>query len=269
MCDITSVVDHCVVDMLLRAGAAQPGAFGAHRPCCRAGTSTAVGHCLLFALCAVPPCTYPNTCLPSDVCVRLSVQHTGITPSVKAASEDHAYLTPKSKKLLRHILFQIERCGEDDATAAGTEQAPSARAASGAARGKVASASAVGRHIMISYAWEQQETVMRIRRALGERGYTCWVDLEQMQVGDSLLHVPACLPAPCTLPCRAFLSRHRLTLPILPLPLFCVSMFISYSCVHVPASPHPLAPTPGIHGHRDGRGDRRRSKDSLLHQRRL
>jgi hypothetical protein len=35
-------------------------------------------------------------------------------------------------------------------------------------------------HVMLSYAWAQQETVLRIRAALGRLGHKIWIDVEQM-----------------------------------------------------------------------------------------
>ncbi len=38
-----------------------------------------------------------------------------------------------------------------------------------------------GRHLMLSYCWAQQEMVLRLRKALGARGYRIWIDVEAMQ----------------------------------------------------------------------------------------
>jgi male-specific lethal 1 len=34
---------------------------------------------------------------------------------------------------------------------------------------------------MVSYCWEQQAVVRRVHAALVERGYTVWIDIEQMR----------------------------------------------------------------------------------------
>ena len=36
------------------------------------------------------------------------------------------------------------------------------------------------KHVMISYCWDQQATIKRVHAALTSRGYTCWIDIEQM-----------------------------------------------------------------------------------------
>ena len=35
---------------------------------------------------------------------------------------------------------------------------------------------------MISYCWAQQDVVLRIKKALAEQGYVCWLDVEQMSL---------------------------------------------------------------------------------------
>eukprot|EP01051_Picozoa_sp_SAG22_P002868 SAG22_NODE_133_length_18379_cov_34.571937_1_plen_1946_part_00 len=36
------------------------------------------------------------------------------------------------------------------------------------------------KHVMISYCWDQQQTIKRVHAALASRGYNCWIDIEQM-----------------------------------------------------------------------------------------
>jgi len=38
-----------------------------------------------------------------------------------------------------------------------------------------------GEHVMISYSWESQETVMRIREELKTAGFKVWIDYENME----------------------------------------------------------------------------------------
>lgn len=41
--------------------------------------------------------------------------------------------------------------------------------------------SADAEHIMLSYCWAQQETVLRLKESLTTRGYLCWIDIEKMK----------------------------------------------------------------------------------------
>ena len=89
--------------------------------------------------------------------------HAGIAEGLQGALADEANLTPKSRKLLSDCLFQVQL------------------ATDGAATPRTARASPAGKekqsHVMISYAWAQQELVLRLRTALGERGYPIWIDV--------------------------------------------------------------------------------------------
>ena len=44
-------------------------------------------------------------------------------------------------------------------------------------------------HIMISYQWNQQDLILRVRDRLREQGYKIWIDVEQM--GGSTLEAMA------------------------------------------------------------------------------
>ena len=39
----------------------------------------------------------------------------------------------------------------------------------------------VANHVMLSYEWEMQPTILRINGSLQRRGYAVWVDVEQMK----------------------------------------------------------------------------------------
>lgn len=36
-------------------------------------------------------------------------------------------------------------------------------------------------HVMISYQWDTQETMLRVKQDLEAQGYTVWMDVEQME----------------------------------------------------------------------------------------
>ena len=86
---------------------------------------------------------------------------------IAAALDDAEHLTSKARKLLTDVRFQLELMTERG------------RQAAVGKRGSHSEAAAL--HLMLSYCWSQQAAILRIRAALGARGYNCWVDVEQMQ----------------------------------------------------------------------------------------
>ena len=93
--------------------------------------------------------------------------HAGLVAGIAHAVADSANLTARAARLLKDISFQLEM-------EAGGGQAQAVQRVELAAATK-------RRHIMISYCWDQQAEVLRIRAALKSRGYTVWIDIEQMQ----------------------------------------------------------------------------------------
>jgi hypothetical protein len=88
--------------------------------------------------------------------------------AIEQALSDGSNLTPKANKYISDIKFQLCLAADSGLAA---ERLKAAQA----------EASQDDRHVMLSYCWAQQEVVVKIRQALGERGLKIWLDLEQMQ----------------------------------------------------------------------------------------
>ena len=82
--------------------------------------------------------------------------HAGIASGLHNALSDEQHLTHKSRKLLKDCLFQVQLAAE------GTREQPAKATRH--------------RHTMISYAWAQQDVVLRLVGALRKRGYSIWID---------------------------------------------------------------------------------------------
>ena len=85
--------------------------------------------------------------------------HAELRAAIEHALDDAVNLTNRAKKLLDHVVFQT-RTAQQGPTHAAIDN--------------------VSKHVMISYAWAQQDTVLRIRSALGQLGHAVWIDVEQM-----------------------------------------------------------------------------------------
>ena len=44
------------------------------------------------------------------------------------------------------------------------------------------------RHLMLSYCWAQQAIILKIRKALGARGYRIWIDGEHQSLAAVRVH---------------------------------------------------------------------------------
>lgn len=95
--------------------------------------------------------------------------HPGLEDALDHALRDTENLTPKAKKMIADIRFQLRMTDGSGVTDA-------------IERVKEVELSTEARHFMLSYCWAQQELVKRIRAALGERDYKIWLDIEQIQV---------------------------------------------------------------------------------------
>ena len=76
------------------------------------------------------------------------------------------------KEMANQALFQLE--GRDRAGRA------SRNSSAGDAQPGVGTNSASLQHVMMSYCWDQQAVIKRVHAALVKRGYTAWIDIEQM-----------------------------------------------------------------------------------------
>jgi hypothetical protein len=93
--------------------------------------------------------------------------HAELLSAIDQALNDADNLTRRARKVLNDIVFQAKM------VTAGQQGVTARRAA--------AEASIIEKqHVMLSYAWAQQETVLRIRAALGRLGHKIWIDVEQM-----------------------------------------------------------------------------------------
>ena len=109
-----------------------------------------------------------EACLALLLNLALSDKTTGavladaeLKEAVERALSDGENLTPKAKKCITDIKFQLSLAADGNLAADRLKAAQ-------------AEASADDRHVMLSYCWAQQEVVVKIRRALGERGLKIW-----------------------------------------------------------------------------------------------
>jgi hypothetical protein len=101
----------------------------------------------------------------SDKVVRTVVEHAGIRSGMVHAGTDQGNLNSAAALLLGKLRVRLKMLDANEQHGQG-------------ARGQAFAASQ--QHVMVSYCWEQQDVVLRIKAALVKRGYTCWLDVEQM-----------------------------------------------------------------------------------------
>jgi hypothetical protein len=101
----------------------------------------------------------------SDKTVRSVIEHDGIRDGMVHAGTDRDNLTTTAASLLDKVRVRLKMLDANEQH----EQGERGQALKGSHR-----------HVMISYCWEQQEVVLRIKAALSRRGYVCWLDVEQM-----------------------------------------------------------------------------------------
>ena len=102
----------------------------------------------------------------SDKTVGAVVEHPTIRTGLVHTEQDRANLTHKAASVLQKIKIRLKMVDQTG------KQALIERVQEFAAT--------QDRHVMISYCWEQQEVVLRIKAALAKRGIHCWLDVEQM-----------------------------------------------------------------------------------------
>jgi hypothetical protein len=101
----------------------------------------------------------------SDKTVQSVVAHDHVRAGLLHAEADTANLTSKASALVGKVkvrLNMVDGKGQQEQIE------------------RVQAYGASQRHVMISYCWAQQDTVMRIKSSLTDRGYNCWLDVEQM-----------------------------------------------------------------------------------------
>lgn len=96
------------------------------------------------------------------------MQRAALRDGLKLAAADEANLSKQAKHLISDVEFQMQMADGSGISAA-IERVHAAAAAGDSAR-----------HVMLSYCWEQQKTVLRVRKELGNRGCSIWIDVEQM-----------------------------------------------------------------------------------------
>lgn len=104
--------------------------------------------------------------------------HVAVRGGIEHALADAANMTGLAKKRLGDTLLALKL----------SQETASPHHGSGPASGELAAR----RHVMISYSWSQQPEVLRIRAALGARGYAVWLDVEQMS--GSTVDASECAP---------------------------------------------------------------------------
>jgi hypothetical protein len=97
----------------------------------------------------------------------LRAKSSGVVVGLHGVLKDGS-ATERAVRSAEQALFELEGRGVH-----GPE--PTAAAAAAAA-----SSSAAVKHVMVSYCWDQQPVVKRVHAALVRRGYTVWIDIEQM-----------------------------------------------------------------------------------------
>ena len=97
--------------------------------------------------------------------------HAGVQEGITAALADTEHLTVRAKKRLTDTQLALKMALEP----------PPSEVAAANSRARTEGEKDDGRHLMLSYCWAQQTTVLRIRKALGARGYRVWIDVEAMQ----------------------------------------------------------------------------------------
>ena len=125
---------------------------------------------------ALAPRNYNRSEVASQVLLNLALsansssavqQDSRLIAAMTAAAADQANLTKLTAHFLGETKFQLD--------------VVLGRGKTGVQRHHKAISSKTPGYIMLSYCWAQQETVVRVRDALGRRGYAVWLDIEQMQ----------------------------------------------------------------------------------------
>jgi hypothetical protein len=101
----------------------------------------------------------------SDKTVRDVAAHDGIRTGITHAASNTENLTSRAHQSLTNIQVRLKMVD-----AKGQQELME----------RVSEFTASQRHVMISYCWDQQEVVLRIKNSLTTRGYTCWLDVEQL-----------------------------------------------------------------------------------------
>ena len=104
----------------------------------------------------------------SEKTVGAVLANEDLKAAIEHALSDGANLTPKGKKYITDIKFQLRLAADASLAAARLKAAQ-------------AETSEDDQHVMLSYCWAQQEIVVKIRQALGARGFNVWLDIEQME----------------------------------------------------------------------------------------
>ena len=127
-----------------------------------------------------------NLCL-SDETIDLVRDHPSCVPALRSAVNDREQkLSAQHQRLLLGLLAKFEQAGDPSPprsrnTARISPPAPApAQAASSVGPPDPALASSAAGHVMISYCWDDQAVVKRIRESLRRRNVSVWVDYEDM-----------------------------------------------------------------------------------------
>eukprot|EP01052_Picozoa_sp_SAG31_P041237 SAG31_NODE_6198_length_2127_cov_2.927022_1_plen_638_part_10 len=91
-------------------------------------------------------------------------RHEQLLSAVAHTLADGKHLTVTAKRLLNDTIFQVKNVRGDLATPT-----------------KVGGGSCQETYLMMSYCWAQQAVILRLRAALGLRGYDVWIDVERLQ----------------------------------------------------------------------------------------
>jgi hypothetical protein len=96
--------------------------------------------------------------------------------AVVFALADEENLTNQAKKKLSDFCFHVKQ----QASGGGRSESPRATTSGAAADGSDES-TGEDEHLMLSYCWNQQKQVIKIREALGRKHYNVWIDVEQVR----------------------------------------------------------------------------------------
>lgn len=104
-----------------------------------------------------------NLALSGKTAVTVA-RHKQLLSAVAHTLADGKHLTVAAKRLLNDTIFQVKNVRG--------ELAPSNKAGGGGCQES---------YLMMSYCWAQQAVILRLRAALGLRGYDVWIDVERLQ----------------------------------------------------------------------------------------
>ena len=96
--------------------------------------------------------------------------------AVVFALADEENLTNQAKKKLSDFCFHVKQ----QASGGSGSESPRATTSGAAADGSDES-TGEDEHLMLSYCWNQQKQVIKIREALGRKHYNVWIDVEQVR----------------------------------------------------------------------------------------